>query len=374
MRRILLAAVAVLFICVPFAIAYPPAILTSDEDSITVGGLDCGTTYEIRVRERRSGSWRDQLTYTKATAACATPTPTPTATATPSPTATPTASPTPTATATPTPTVTPTPEPEAFPNPATTGTPEGWVPAQTRSTDLTVTTDGALVQDVRFTNGASLDVRAKNVTVRRVNFQGGTITNQYGTAPAGCGSGLLVEDTTFEQIPGQFIPSDFPVLGEGGYTARRVEIDGRGEGFRASDCGPVTLEDNFVLIHGADPGTPSCDAVHSDGVQAYYGRGINATNNTLVWQTFCGTAAWWVPSGQGNEGTYNVDRLLVGGGGFTFRQMMPGSITGLRVIEDSWVYGPTDVTCSLISSWEAKRVTVDANYRITSEVADLPCG
>jgi hypothetical protein len=67
------------------AVAYPGATLTSSDTTITVGNLDCGTNYEIRVREFRSGAWRDQNTYTKATAACATPSPTPTATATATP-------------------------------------------------------------------------------------------------------------------------------------------------------------------------------------------------------------------------------------------------------------------------------------------------
>src|SRR5262245_16559870 len=80
------------------------------------------------------------------------------------PTPTPTVTPTVTATPTATPTVTPTPIPTGdFPTPATTGTPTGWVPTQTRSTDLTVTTAGTVLQDIRFTNGANLVVRADNV-------------------------------------------------------------------------------------------------------------------------------------------------------------------------------------------------------------------
>jgi hypothetical protein len=75
---------------------------------------------------------------------------------------------------------------DQFPNPATTGTPSGWTPASTRSTDLTVTTDGAVVEDIRFTDGAGIVVRANNVTIRRVDLHGGVITNQYGSAPEGC--------------------------------------------------------------------------------------------------------------------------------------------------------------------------------------------
>jgi hypothetical protein len=50
MRRILLLAAA--FVIVPaVAFAYPPATLTSSGTSITASGLDCGTNYEIRVRD-----------------------------------------------------------------------------------------------------------------------------------------------------------------------------------------------------------------------------------------------------------------------------------------------------------------------------------
>jgi hypothetical protein len=261
-----------------------------------------------------------------------------------------------------------------FPNPETTGVPHGWVPRHTLAKDLTVTRPGAVVQDIRFTNGASIVVKADDVTIRRVDLQGGTITNQYGTAPAGCGHNMLVEDTTFEQIPGRFTPSDFPVIGEGSYTARRVEVNGRGEGFRSSDCGFVTLEDNFVSIKGAELGTPDCENVHSDGVQAYYGKGMDATNNTLILQNYCGTSAWFVTTDHGNTGTYNIDRLLVSGAGFTFRQGLRGSVTGLRVVNNSWVYGPLDdMVCSVLSHWDAKLVTIDSRYRIARVVRSQRC-
>jgi Bacterial TSP3 repeat len=266
------------------------------------------------------------------------------------------------------------PPPGGFPNPASTGVPAGWVPATTRSTDLTVTTPGAVVQDIRFTGGARILVKADNVTIRRVDMQGGIISNQYGSAPAGCGHNLLIEDTTFEQVPGKFEPSDYPVIGEGSYTARRIEVDGRGEGPRFSDCGPVTLEDSFIKIHGADPGTAACDAVHSDGVQAVAGVGATARNNTIIMQTYCGTSAWFVVNPAVNKGRYDIDRLLVSGAGYTFRQQVAGSVTGLRIVNDSWVYGPlAEMDCSVLSPWDAKLVTIDSNYQVTATVRDLPC-
>jgi hypothetical protein len=267
----------------------------------------------------------------------------------------------------------PAPKGNQFPNPDTTGVPDGWKPRETRDTELTVTEPGTVVQDVRFTNGANLVVKADDVVVRRVEFQGGGITNQYGDAPEGCGHNLLVEDTTFAPVPGRFQPSDFPVLGEGSYTARRIEVDGRGEGPRLSDCGPVLLEDSFIRIRGADPGTAACEAVHSDGVQAVAGVGATARNNTIVMVNPCGTSPWYVGHPDQNKGTYTIDRLLVAGAGFVFRQGPAASVTGLRIVDKSWVYGPIDVACPRMSSWDAKIVRVDARYRITRVVRSQPC-
>jgi hypothetical protein len=265
--------------------------------------------------------------------------------------------------------------PGGFPNPASTGVPAGWVPKQTLSSDMTVRTPGAVVQDIRFTNGASIAVYADNVTIRRVEMLGGTITNQFGDAPAGCGHDMVIEDVSFRQAPGTFVPSDFPVIGEGSYTARRIEVDGRGEGPRLSDCGPVTLENSFLRIHGADEGTAACDQVHSDGVQAVAGVGATARNNTIIFQTSCGTSPWFVVNPAVNKGTYTIDRLLVSGGGYTFRQEVAARVTGLRIVDRAWVYGPLDeMDCSVISSWEAKLVNIDANYQVTGVVRDQPCG
>ena len=266
------------------------------------------------------------------------------------------------------------PPPGGFPNPASTGVPAGWEPAQTVSTDMEIRTPGTVVEDVRFTDSANILVFADNVTIRRVEMLGGFITNQYGDAPVNCGHDMLIENVTFKQQPGQFVPSDYPVIGEGSYTARAIEVDGRGEGMRMSDCGPVTLENSFLRIHGADEGTAACDAVHSDGVQAYYGVGGTARNNTIIFETSCGTSPWFVVNPSINSGTYTIDRLLVSGGGYSFRQQVTASVTGLRIVNDAWVYGPTDqLDCSKLSDWDAQLVTIDANYQVSGVVGDQPC-
>ena len=61
-----------------------------------------------------------------------------------------------------------------------------------------------------------------------------------------------------------------------------------------------------------------------------------------------------------NTGTYNVDRMLIGGGGYVYRHQTPGSVTGLRIIDNSWWFGPIDNRCSVLGPWEAKIVETDA--------------
>ena len=75
------------------------------------------------------------------------------------------------------------------------------------------------------------------------------------------------------------------------------------------------------------------DAVHSDGVQAVAGVGATARNNTIIFETSCGTSPWFVVNPSVNTGTYTVDRLLVSGGGYSFRQQVTGSVTGLRAFD-----------------------------------------
>jgi hypothetical protein len=268
------------------------------------------------------------------------------------------------------PTPSPAPRTGGFPNPSTTGVPAGWVPAQTRTSDLVVTTPGAVVQDIRLVN-ADILVQAPNVTIRRVDLQGGTINDWPGGSP--CGNGMVVEDTTIEPAPGESSSIDTEgVISYGGYTARRVKIWRRSEGFRDGgkpDCGPVRVEDSFAKIV-----IPSgrCD-LHSDGLQGYYGDAVTVVNTTIDFvDAACGTAPFFVPKNQGNTSA-TVDGLLVMGGGYPFRMGVPGTVSNLNIVNNSWGYGPIDVACSMVSSWNAKIVTITPDYQIAGVVRAQPC-
>jgi hypothetical protein len=263
----------------------------------------------------------------------------------------------------------PGPTPGGFPNPSTTGVPAGWTPAQTRTTELKITQPGAVVQDILLQN-ANIVVAAPNVTIRRVKMQGGWINNNQGST---CSNGLTIEDTTIEPAPGQDSTTESEgVISYGGYTARRVKIWRRSEGFRVSgkpDCGAVRIEDSFAKIV-----IPSgrCD-LHADGIQGYYGNSLSVKNTTIDFnEARCGTAPFFIPKDQGNTDA-TVDGLLVMGGGYPFRQGVPGSVRGLRIVDKSWGYGPINVLCSALSSWEASIVNIDANYQVTKTVRAQPC-
>jgi hypothetical protein len=266
----------------------------------------------------------------------------------------------------------PTPAP-GFPTPQATGVPAGWVPVSVRSTDLRVTQSGAVIQDIRF-NGGNLIVDAPNVTVRRVEFLCGRINNVPGSV---CRNGLVIEDTSFGFPAGPVTTraTDPPAIQHGGYTARRVKINGYPEGFRvggkgAFACGPVTIEDSFARIVAP---SPTCGDWHGDGIQGYDGPALTARNNTLelVERSGCGgTAPFFYPRNQGNT-SITVDRLLVMGGGYSFRNGMPGTVRGLRIMERAGWYGPIDVRCSVMSVWEAQIVRV-SGY-VPTFVRTAPC-
>ena len=281
------------------------------------------------------------------------------------------ASASPSVSASPSPSRTPA-SPGGFPAPGTTGVPAGWSPKSTRTSDLRVTAAGSLIEDLRIV-GANLLVDAANVTVRRVEIQGGRIVNDPGSA---CRNGLVLEDVSVIRRPGQTTRGDEPAIGPGGYTARRVKIDGLSEGFRVGGksvgCGPVTIEQSFARIRYPDV----CGDWHGDALQGYDGPALTIRNTTLelVETSGCGgTAPFFYPAGQGNT-SVTVDRLLVKGSGYPFRLHMPGTVTGLRIVDRSWGYGPIDVTCSAITKWDASIVTINANYQIASTVRSQPCG
>jgi hypothetical protein len=269
----------------------------------------------------------------------------------------------------------PIPGPSDFPNASNTGVPAGWTPAQTRSTDMTVGTPGTVVQDVLLTNGAGLYITAPNVTVRRVKLDGGWINNVSGQ----CANGLVLEDVTIDRGNGESAGGE-GVVSYGGYTARRVAILNRSEGFRSgargAGCGPSTIQDSFIQIRPPDP----CGDWHGDGIQGYDSSGVTIRNVTIDFgQGQCGgTAGFFYPGGpDGTPDAFaDINRLLIKGGPYPFRLGTRGSVQGLKIVNNSWDFGPiliTDAGCGAISPWEAKVVEVDSAFNVTRTVRAVAC-
>jgi hypothetical protein len=185
---------------------------------------------------------------------------------------------------------------------------------------------------------------------------------------------MVVEDSTIEPAPGSNDSLDSEaVIGYGGYTARRVKIWRRAEGFRlggrSAGCGPIRIESSFAKIVIPDG---HCES-HADGIQGYDGPALTVVNTTIDFnEAACGTAPFFVPDGQGNTSAA-VSNLLLMGGGIPFRLGVQGTVAGLSIVDRSWAYAPVDVNCSLVDGWDARIVTITPDYQIAGTVRNQRC-
>ena len=118
----------------------------------------------------------------------------------------------------------------------------------------------------------------------------------------------------------------------------------------------------------------SCSDWHGDGLQGYGGDKVIVRNSTFVMSVVgdCyGTAPFFYPKNQGNT-SVDIDGMLVSGGGYPFRNGMPGTVKNLNVVDGSWVYGPVDVNCSALSAWQAQTVKL-ASDGSTTPVRSISC-
>jgi hypothetical protein len=237
------------------------------------------------------------------------------------------------------------------------------------SGDYTVSTAGAVVEDLQVTNG-TIFVKANNVTLRRVQGRGAVVQTDPGSS---CSSGLVIEDSEFVKN-GKTSDADPPTIGGGGFTVRRTVVDGVPEGIRAGGnsigCGPISVESSYVRVVSPD----NCTDWHGDGLQGYDGDKVTVRNSTFVLDEVngcSGTAPFFYPSGQGNT-SVDIDGLLVSGGGYSFRNGMPGSVKNLNVVDGGWGYGPVDVKCSALTAWQAQTVKL-ASDGTTTPVRSITC-
>lgn len=247
--------------------------------------------------------------------------------------------------------------PRTFPTRQSAGLPAEWQPARTVDGDVWVREAGAVVEDLRVVGG-TIYVDAPGVTLRRIEAVGSRVVNDYRNV---CQNGLVIEDSAF--LPqGPTSDGDLFVLGPGGYTARNVVVDGVAEGLRVSGvsegCDGVTIEDSFIRVVAPE----DCTDWHGDGIQGYDGGHLLVRSTTVILQEregCAGTAPFFYPADQGNT-SLEVDGLLVSGGGYAFRNGMPGTVADLKIVDETWGYAPVDVRCAQVPRWSAQVVRLDA--------------
>jgi hypothetical protein len=260
-----------------------------------------------------------------------------------------------------------------YPTAACTGVPAGWTPTTTINGDLVVTTPGTVIQDYLVTG--TIDVRAADVTIRRTRVYGridNFLTNTvYGH--------LLIEDSEVVNPPGQtYATTTEYSIGVANYTCRRCKIVGKVEGWRMgaasfAGAGPIVIEHSYALLLVSQE---MCDTIdpHGDGIQAYGSPFATIHHNTIDQRSDpCPTGPIFIPD-DGNAGATVTDNV-VAGGGWSVRLAADSfpAVTGNKVVDRTWGYGPLDVDCSKIGTWSGNAtVTFDwTTGRILSEVRAL---
>ncbi|MBX3227882.1 MAG: right-handed parallel beta-helix repeat-containing protein [Labilithrix sp.] len=209
------------------------------------------------------------------------------------------------------------------PGPTTTGVPAGT--KLTPSGTVTVTEDGAVVEDLDVSG--EIVVKADNVTIRRVRITSG----DYYPIRYDDHRGLLIEDS---EIVGT---SDAvtSAVSFAHYTARRVDVHGGADGFKADE--DVLIEDCW--IHDLRNGRGQ----HNDGVQSTGGKNVTLRHNVIA-----GASNACVQTGDENARVENltIECNWLSGGGYTLNIRGKGATvpTGTKIIGNRFGrdhgYGP----------------------------------
>jgi hypothetical protein len=276
---------------------------------------------------------------------------------------------------------TPAPAPAAgFPNASNTGVPAGWRPRHTTNGDLTIRTPGAVLDSELVTG--TLHVNARNVTIRN-SWVYGSIDNQ---SSAGFDyGGMVVQDSDVGPPSGDG-GDTFPGLLVAGYTMERVHVHNVSEGPRvaAFNNPAVPASSQTVVIRDSLIQIVRGTCSHNDGIQGF-GEPPRTiiSHNTIDARpagTDCTTGALFI--GNDNADQVTVTDNLMAGGGFTMRLGGPGRngpggtydhVTGNRIVEDGWGFGPVHVDdCRTVADWgDNSVVRIDSGYQVTSTVRQL---
>lgn len=148
------------------------------------------------------------------------------------------------------------------PGPTNTGVPAGTTLKPSKT--IRVDQNGAIVEDLDV--DGEIEVYADNVTIRRVKVTSGSYYPIRFDAPH---KGLLVEDSEIIGTSDDVTSA----ISFAHYTARRLDIHGSADGFKADE--DVLIEDSWIhdLRNGPDQ--------HNDGMQSTGGKGVTLRNNNI---------------------------------------------------------------------------------------------
>lgn len=228
----------------------------------------------------------------------------------------------------------------------------------------------------------ALIVQADDVVIRNSQVDG-PVLNSY----AGVGDGRYSYSIQDSTVGTESCDSTGTAVGNGNFTAERVHIRGFGDGIRAS-APNITVRDSFIKLCTNDPSS------HSDGIQDYPRTENLIFDHNTVDQ--CGgrvptdgvcdmkggyTSPIFIHSNTdgGTNGAQITNNLVMGGVYSIYLWPQPGKswiVTGNRIVDGTWAYGPAEARghCGEVDEWKDNTaVTIDSSYRVTSTVRTVPC-
>lgn len=195
---------------------------------------------------------------------------------------------------------------------------------------LTISEEGAVVEDVDV--AGRIEIRADDVTVRNFRAWGVTIDSAR--------TGIVLEDG---EIHGGDDPGGDGV-GFANYTARRLDVHGVTDGFKAH--GNVLIEDCYVHDLAVSDGPDGVS--HNDGVQV--SGGYDVVIRTSWFERVGTNAAVFVKPDLGPIQNVTIESNFLDGGGYTL-SVMPaptdhptsfpmGVLVRANRFGDGWEYHP----------------------------------
>lgn len=247
-----------------------------------------------------------------------------------------------------------------YPSASCTGVPVG-TSLTTHTGTFSTSSSNQVISGMRITG--DVEINHSGVTIRNSEIHG-HVKNFSGNGS------FTIEDSLIGPPSGCF--SDAAV-GNNNYTVNRVHLRNFAEGFRVEDDGNVTVRNSFVKF--CNPGVDN----HADAIQGYLGgSNVIFEHNTVdmrdipVAADYVTAVIFWSDS-SGNNVTFKDN--LISGGSYSIRIHVGSghTVTGNRLINNTWLYGPVSSNCAAISWSDNSIVEIDSNYNITSTVSSQPC-